>query len=128
MLDKAGADIGLTTRWIALRYLSQYGVRVMTRTKAVEIIPQGLWVEKKEGRELIPCDTVVMACRDRPGQSPRGEAAGLCRQGHRRGGRKEGAQGLRGRPRGILRRPGAVVLGATNPQNRSLAMTIPIQR
>ncbi|MGB4189584.1 MAG: FAD-dependent oxidoreductase [Syntrophales bacterium] len=62
MLDKAGADIGLTTRWIALRYLSQYGVRVMTRTKAVEIIPQGLWVEKKEGRELIPCDTVVMAC------------------------------------------------------------------
>jgi NADPH-dependent 2,4-dienoyl-CoA reductase/sulfur reductase-like enzyme len=28
----------------------------------VEITPQGLWVEKKEGRELIPCDTVVMAC------------------------------------------------------------------
>jgi 2,4-dienoyl-CoA reductase (NADPH2) len=62
MLDKAGTDIGLTTRWIALRLLSQHGVRVMTQTKAVEITPQGLWVEKKEGRELIPCDTVVMAC------------------------------------------------------------------
>jgi len=62
MLDRAGADIGLTTRWIALRQLQQHGVRVMTRTKAVEITPQGLWVEKKDGRELIPCDTVVMAC------------------------------------------------------------------
>jgi 2,4-dienoyl-CoA reductase (NADPH2) len=62
MLDRAGADIGLTTRWIALRQLSQYGIRVQTHTKAVEITPQGLWVEKKEGRELIPCDLVVMAC------------------------------------------------------------------
>jgi len=62
MLDRAGADIGLTTRWIALRRLQQHGVRVMTHTRAVEITPQGLWVEKKEGRELIPCDTVVMAC------------------------------------------------------------------
>ena len=62
MLERTGADIGLTTRWIALRQLSQYGIRVMTHTKAMEITPQGLWVEKKEGRELIPCDTVVMAC------------------------------------------------------------------
>ena len=62
MLDRAGSDIGLTTRWIALRHLSQYGIRVLTHTKATEITPQGLWVEKKEGRELIPCDTVVMAC------------------------------------------------------------------
>ncbi len=62
MLDRAGGDIGLTTRWIALRHLSQYGIRVQTHTRAVEITPQGLWVEKKDGRELIPCDTVVMAC------------------------------------------------------------------
>ena len=62
MLDRAGGDIGLTTRWIALRHLSQYGIRVQTHTKAMEITPQGLWVEKKEGREMIPCDTVVMAC------------------------------------------------------------------
>jgi len=62
MLERTGADIGLTTRWIALRQLSQYGIRVMTHTKAMEITPQGLWVEKKGGRELIPCDTVVMAC------------------------------------------------------------------
>lgn len=62
MLDKAGADIGLTTRWIALRQLSQCGIKVKTHTKAAEITPRGLWVEKKDGRELIPCDTVVMAC------------------------------------------------------------------
>jgi 2,4-dienoyl-CoA reductase (NADPH2) len=62
MLDRAGSDIGLTTRWIALRQLSKYGIRVQTHTKAVQITPQGLWVEKKEGRELIPCDTIVMAC------------------------------------------------------------------
>ncbi|MGE5844096.1 MAG: FAD-dependent oxidoreductase [Syntrophaceae bacterium] len=62
MLDRAGADIGLTTRWIALRQLSKYGIRVLTHTRAAEITPQGLWVEKKEGREIIPCDTVVMAC------------------------------------------------------------------
>jgi len=62
MLDRAGADIGLTTRWIALRQLSKYGIRVLTHTRAMEIAPQGLWVEKKEGREMIPCDTVVMAC------------------------------------------------------------------
>jgi 2,4-dienoyl-CoA reductase (NADPH2) len=62
MLDRAGADIGLTTRWITLRQISQYGIRVLTHTKAVEITPQGLWVEKKEGRELLPCDTIVMAC------------------------------------------------------------------
>jgi len=62
MLDRAGADIGLTTRWIALRQLSKYGIRVLTHTRATEITPQGLWVEKKEGREMIPCDTVVMAC------------------------------------------------------------------
>jgi len=62
MLDRAGVDIGLTTRWIALRQLSKYGIRVLTHTRATEITPEGLWVEKKEGREMIPCDTVVMAC------------------------------------------------------------------
>jgi 2,4-dienoyl-CoA reductase (NADPH2) len=62
MLDRAGGDIGLTTRWIALRQLSRYGIRVLTHTRAAEITPEGLWVEKKEGREMLPCDTVVMAC------------------------------------------------------------------
>jgi 2,4-dienoyl-CoA reductase (NADPH2) len=77
MLDRAGGDIGLTTRWIALRHLSQYGIRVQTHTKATEITPQGLWVEKKEGRELIPCDTVVMACGTVPVNPLEGKLKGL---------------------------------------------------
>jgi len=44
---------------------SKYGIRVLTHTRATEITRR-LWVEKKEGREIIPCDTVVMACGPSP--------------------------------------------------------------
>lgn len=61
MLEKLGADIGMTTRWVDLQMLSRYGVKAKTRTKVKEITAEGVTVEQEGKNELIKCDTVVLA-------------------------------------------------------------------
>lgn len=61
MLPRLGADIGISTRWVELQLLRRYGVEAMTDTKAARIMPDGIIIEKGGIRELINCDTVVIA-------------------------------------------------------------------
>jgi len=61
MMDAFGKDIGLTTRWTMMQDLSRTNVTMLKRTKALEITPEGIKVEKDGEAGLLPCDTVVLA-------------------------------------------------------------------
>jgi 2,4-dienoyl-CoA reductase (NADPH2) len=61
MLDKIGKDIGKSTRWGMLQDLSRIGVKTTTATKALEITPTGLKVERDGKIIKIPADTIVVA-------------------------------------------------------------------
>jgi 2,4-dienoyl-CoA reductase (NADPH2) len=61
MLKRIGSDIGISTRWNVLLYLRENGVRMLTETRAVEINDDGVVVEKRGERDLIECDTAVIA-------------------------------------------------------------------
>jgi len=65
MTQKAGSDIGLTTRWTILGELGRLGVQILTNTKAVGITPTGLEVEQGGGRGLLPADSIVVAAGSR---------------------------------------------------------------
>lgn len=61
MLEKAGKDIGRSTRWVMMGDLNRYNVTTRTSTKALEITETGLRVECDGEEEFIQADTVVMA-------------------------------------------------------------------
>ncbi len=62
MLDKIGADIGKTTRWIALKELSKAGVKMMTGLKVKAILEDGVVAVSKNGDEVrIEADQVVLS-------------------------------------------------------------------
>jgi len=61
MLPRLGADIGFSTRWVELSLLRRYGVKAKTQTRAVQITPEGVLVEREGATTLIACDTVVLA-------------------------------------------------------------------
>ena len=61
MTKKAGADVGLTTKWTLMGELKRLGVKITTQTEAVGITPEGLQVEDEQGPGFIPADTVVLA-------------------------------------------------------------------
>jgi 2,4-dienoyl-CoA reductase (NADPH2) len=65
MTQKAGNDIGLTTRWTILGELKRLGVKVLTDTKAVGITPEGLEIDKSDGPGFLPADTIVIAAGSR---------------------------------------------------------------
>lgn len=66
MLPSPGKDIGKTTRWVALDALRHHGVNILTATKAVEIRPDGILTERDGKKELMKCDTIVLAVGTRP--------------------------------------------------------------
>lgn len=66
MLPKIGQDIGISTRWTVLLYLSQKGVEMLTETKAVEIKKNAVVVETPKGIKEIECDTAVLAVGTKP--------------------------------------------------------------
>jgi 2,4-dienoyl-CoA reductase (NADPH2) len=61
MLDKVGKDIGKSTRWGMMQALSRIGVTTVTRATVVEIVHDGLKVDKDDCVETIAADTVVIA-------------------------------------------------------------------
>jgi 2,4-dienoyl-CoA reductase (NADPH2) len=65
MTQKAGNDIGLTTRWTVLGELKRLGVTVLTGTKAVGITPEGLEIEQSDGPGFLPADSIVIAAGSR---------------------------------------------------------------
>ena len=65
MTKKAGADVGLTTKWTLMGELKRLGVKILTKTEAVGITSEGLQVEDEQGPAFIPADTVVLAAGSR---------------------------------------------------------------
>lgn len=61
MLDKAGKDIGKTTRWIMMDRLRKMGVHIYTKTRVSEIKKDRVIVNDPDGVHEIPMDTVVLA-------------------------------------------------------------------
>ena len=65
MIDRIGKDIGRTTRWAMIQDLSRGGVTVQKGTKALEITPTGIKVERDGEVTELACDTVVLAAGSR---------------------------------------------------------------
>lgn len=61
MTRKAGADVGVSTRWTLMGELKRLGVKILTQTKAVGITTSGLEVEDAQGSGFVAADTVVLA-------------------------------------------------------------------
>jgi 2,4-dienoyl-CoA reductase (NADPH2) len=66
MIDKLGKDIGRSTRWAMLQDLSRMGIETRTASKALEITPRGIKIEKEGAVQEIAADTVVLAIGARP--------------------------------------------------------------
>jgi 2,4-dienoyl-CoA reductase (NADPH2) len=66
MTQSVGKDIGKSTRWTMLQEMQRIGIRTDVTTKALEITKEGVKVEGKDGLELIPADSVVLAAGSRP--------------------------------------------------------------
>ncbi|NPV26474.1 MAG: FAD-dependent oxidoreductase [Firmicutes bacterium] len=63
---KAGASIGLSTRWVILNELAIAGVVILTNTRVLEITPEGVITLREGSRRLVNADTVVLATGARP--------------------------------------------------------------
>jgi 2,4-dienoyl-CoA reductase (NADPH2) len=67
MAKRVGENIGASTRWTVMAELRRLGVTVLTGTKAVEIVPEGLQVETMDGRgEILAADAIVLAVGSMP--------------------------------------------------------------
>lgn len=69
MAKSNGKDIGVSSRWSMMARLKQFDVKTLNLTKVVAIKKDGVLVEKAEGQELIPADTVVLAIGSRSNNS-----------------------------------------------------------
>lgn len=61
MLDSIGKDIGKSTHWTMMRDMKIFGVKHFTRTKALKISEEGVYVDMKGEKKLLPADSVVLA-------------------------------------------------------------------
>ncbi len=68
MLPRVASDMGISTRWIALKNLRRLGIEVITGAKIKEINEEGAVIEKERGDNsgtpenvLLPADTVILA-------------------------------------------------------------------
>jgi 2,4-dienoyl-CoA reductase (NADPH2) len=61
MAKSIGKDIGPTSRGWMLAHLKQFNVKTLNLVKVVAIKKDGVILEKPEGQELIPADTIVLA-------------------------------------------------------------------
>jgi 2,4-dienoyl-CoA reductase (NADPH2) len=61
MTRKVAQDIGTSTRWTVMAELKRLGVKLATGAKAIEVTEAGLKIQKEDGEELLPADSIVMA-------------------------------------------------------------------
>ncbi|HPN93301.1 MAG: 2,4-dienoyl-CoA reductase (NADPH) [bacterium ADurb.Bin236] len=61
MLPRVGKDIGKSTRWTMMEDLSRYGVKVLTKAKAVEINDEGIVIDDAGTKKTLPADFVILA-------------------------------------------------------------------
>lgn len=66
MTRKAGADVGMTTRWTLLGELKRLGVKILTQTRAVGITSDGLEVVDEQGKRTLLSNTIVLAAGSKP--------------------------------------------------------------
>jgi 2,4-dienoyl-CoA reductase (NADPH2) len=69
MTGRVGSDIGQSTGWIIRQDLARAQIRIMTQTMALEIVPEGIKVQKHDDTAVLPADTVVLAMGTRPDTS-----------------------------------------------------------
>jgi 2,4-dienoyl-CoA reductase (NADPH2) len=89
MTKKVGKDIGLTTRWTVMGELRRLGVNIMTGTKAVGIKSDGLEVEREDGSDFLPADSIVIAAGSRSENSLASEIESLVSEVYTIGDAKE---------------------------------------
>jgi len=65
MLDKCGADIGISTRWTLLQDADRLGVRFMESCCVRRITEQGVTAEVRGEETVLEADTVVLAVGSR---------------------------------------------------------------
>lgn len=68
---RVGPRLGRTTRWALLALLRDRGVRMRTGIQYRAITPLGVLLAGADGPELVPADTVILAC----GQEPESQLA-----------------------------------------------------
>jgi 2,4-dienoyl-CoA reductase (NADPH2) len=61
MVDKAGQDIGPSTRWTILKEIRRLSVKVLTGTKVIAIESDGLTVSHGDETEKLQADSIVIA-------------------------------------------------------------------
>ena len=61
MTDKIGRGIGRSTRWVHLKELKMSEVTILSKTRALALLPEGLQIENEAGRTVLPLDSLVLA-------------------------------------------------------------------
>jgi 2,4-dienoyl-CoA reductase-like NADH-dependent reductase (Old Yellow Enzyme family)/thioredoxin reductase len=61
MLERIGADIGMTTRWVIMQRLRNAGIAMETNAKVEQITDKGIMVSRDGSVELFTADSVVLA-------------------------------------------------------------------
>ncbi len=66
MLDKAGKDIGVSSRWVFKKELDLLGVEVITGATAKSVSDKGVAFEHEGEEKTLPADNVVLALGGAP--------------------------------------------------------------
>ena len=66
MLERVGADIGRTSRWVVLGRLRDAGIRMETKVNVVEITDKGVRASREGAAEFFEGDSVVLAVGLKP--------------------------------------------------------------
>lgn len=61
MAKGIGRDIGPSTRWSMLADLKRFGIKCLDETKVLEVLPEGVLVEKAGSQTVLSADTVILA-------------------------------------------------------------------
>ena len=82
MMEKAGKEIGPSTKWTIMMENKRLGVEIRTSTRAMEVTTEGLVVEKDGEQSLIAADTIVIAAGSRPLNELQQEIEGVVSEIH----------------------------------------------
>ncbi len=66
MMDRCGADIGQSSRWVILKDAAAAGVKMVESCRVSKIIPEGVVAEAGGEERVFAADTVVIAVGSRP--------------------------------------------------------------
>ncbi len=95
MAKRVGENIGASTRWTVMAELRRLDVTVMTVTKAVGVVPEGLQVEMVDGRgEILAADAIVLAVGSIPQNDLEAQIRALVPEVHVIGDAKEARKAI----------------------------------